>query len=292
MSKILITGATGQLGKAVIESLIKKVAVSELAVLVRDASKAENLKAQGVEVRIGDYNDESSLVNAFTGIDKLFFVSGNDIANRLLQHENVIKAARKAGVKHVIYTSIFRKNESENSPLGIVSDSHLQTEKWLKESGLPFTILKNSIYTDILPMFIGEQVVETGTIFFPAGDGKISFATRQDMAETIAAILTSEGHTNKEYDIINSETITFAEVATILSEIVGKPISYLSPTQSEYTQALSSAGVPMEYVRMFAGFAEAFKQQEFDQTNNLIETLSGKKPISAKEFLTKFYSVN
>jgi NAD(P)H dehydrogenase (quinone) len=290
MSKILVTGVTGQLGKAVIELLINKTQKSNLAILTREASKVQNLNEQGVEVRIGDYNDENSLVTAFEGIDKLYFVSSNDISNRLQQHQNVVNAAKKAGVKHIIYTSFQRKNETSDSPIAFIAESHLKTEQWIKESGIAYTFLQNSIYTDIVPMFLGEQVLETGTVFFPAGDGKVSFALRQDMAEASVAILTNEGHENKSYDFNTEETVTFQEIADILSEISGKPINYVSPTQEVYIETLSSAGVPMEYVGMFAGFAEAFKQNEFNKTSNTLESLTGKKPVSVKEFLKQVYS--
>ncbi|MEA5460461.1 SDR family oxidoreductase [Arcicella sp. LKC2W] len=290
MNKILVTGVTGQLGKAVIDLLINKVSVSDIAVLVRDASKVENLKAQGVEIRVGDFNDETSLVSGFKGIDKLYFVSSNDISNRLQQHQNVVNAAKTAGVKHVIYTSFQRKNESADSPIAAIAESHLKTEQWLKESGIAYTFLQNSIYTDIVPMFLGEQVLENGTIFFPAGDGKVSFALRQDMAEASVAILTTEGHENKIYDFNSDQIITFQEIADILGEIAGKTIAYVSPTQEIYIETLSSAGVPMEYVGMFAGFAEAFKQNEFDKTSNTLETLTGKKPVAVADFLKQVYA--
>lgn len=291
MSKILVTGVTGQLGKAVIDLLINKVSVSSLAVLVRDAAKAENLKAQGVDIRVGDYNDETSLVSAFEGIDKLYFVSSNDILNRTQQHQNVVNAAKTAQVKQVIYTSFQRKNETETSPISFIAKSHLKTEQFLKESGLNYTILKNGMYLDVLPMFLGEKVIETGTIFFPAGEGNISFTLRNEMAEASAVILTSDGHENKEYDFNNEETVTLQEIATLLSEIAGKTINYISPTQEVYIETLSAAGVPMEYVGMFAGFAEAFKQNEFDQTSNTIETLIGRKPLTIKAYLKQVYAI-
>ncbi|MES2519264.1 MAG: SDR family oxidoreductase [Bacteroidota bacterium] len=291
MSKILVTGVTGQLGKAVIDLLINKVSVSSLAVLVRDAAKAENLKAQGVDIRVGDYNDETSLVSAFEGIDKLYFVSSNDILNRTQQHQNVVNAAKTAQVKQVIYTSFQRKNETETSPISFIAESHLKTEQFIKESGLNYTILKNGMYLDVLPMFLGEKVIETGTIFFPAGEGNISFTLRNEMAEASAVILTSDGHENKEYDFNNEETVTLQEIATLLSEIAGKTINYISPTQEVYIETLSAAGVPMEYVGMFAGFAEAFEQNEFDQTSNTIETLIGRKPLTIKAYLKQVYAV-
>ena len=144
---ILVTGATGPLGKAVVESLLKKTPASNITALVRDPAKSEALKEQGVDIRQGDYNNYDSLVKAFTGIDKLYFVSGNDIPNRSTQQANVVRAAKQAGVKHILYTSFQRKNETFSSPIALVAQSHLQTEKALKESGIPYTILKHTLYT-------------------------------------------------------------------------------------------------------------------------------------------------
>lgn len=290
MSKILVTGATGQLGKEVVEHLLSRTNTSNLAVLVREASKTEGLKTKGIDVRVGSYDDYNSLIKAFNGIDKLYFVSGNDITNRTQQHENVVKAAKEAGIKHVVYTSFMRKNETETSPIAMVAMAHIKTEKWLKESGMKYTILKHNIYMDMLPMFIGETILETGILYLPAGYEKVAFTLRSEMAEVASIILTTESHENKIYDITNDKAVSFSDIALIISEISGKTINYVSPTQEEYIKTLTDAAVPMEYIGMFAGFAEAFKQSEFNQTGNDIEILTGRKPTSVNIFLKKVYS--
>ena len=244
MSKILVTGATGQFGKAAIEFLLKKgVNPADISALVRDESRAGGLKAKGVSLVRGDYDSYDSLIAAFAGIEKLLFVSGSDIANRVKQHENVVKAAKEAGVKHVVYTSFQRKNESESSPIALVAEGHIKAESLLKESGLTYTIMKNNIYMDMLPMFLGEQLLETGVAYLPAGDGKVGFALREDMAEAAAIILTGEGHQNREYDITGEEAVSIGEVASIISDVTGKTITYVSPTQEEYIKTLTEAGV-------------------------------------------------
>lgn len=155
---ILVTGATGHFGGATIEYLLKKdVAPEEISVLVRNASKATTLKEKGISVKIGDYNDYPSLLDAMKGVDKLLLVSGTDIANRLDQHKRAIDAAKEAGVKQVIYTSFARKNETASNPLGPVGASHIATDRYLKASGLPYTIMLNGLYADVLPMFLGEN---------------------------------------------------------------------------------------------------------------------------------------
>ena len=286
---ILVTGSTGNFGKATIDFLLEKgISASNIAALVRDEAKAEDLKAKGVNLKIGDYDNYSSLVAAFKGIEKLLLVSGSDVVNRGNQHESVIKAAKEAGVKHILYTSFERKNETETSPIAFLAKSHIDTENQIKASGMAFTILKNNLYLDTLPMFFGDQVLETG-IFLPAGDTKSGFALRNDMAEAVANILTSQGHQNKEYSLSNTDNVSLNELAKDLSEIVGKEINYVSPPQEVYIDVLTKANVPAEYIGMFAGFAEAIKQGEFESEKSDLETLLGRKPTTAKEYLTHVY---
>ena len=286
---ILITGATGHFGAATIDFLIKKsISAKNIAALVRDEAKAGDLKAKGVTILEGNYDNYDSLVKAFIGIDKLLLISGSDIVNRLQQHENVINAAKEAGVGQVIYTSFIRKNETETSPIYIVAKSHLSTEKALKESGLTYTILRNNIYADYIPMFIGSNVTETG-IFFPAGDTSVAFTLRSDMAEATANILASEGHENMDYLISNTEAVTFHDIARFISEASGKQVSYVSPDSEAFVQALANAGLPAEVVGVSAAFAEGFKQGEFSSTETDLERLLGRKPTSVKDFLMGVY---
>ena len=289
---ILVTGATGQLGKATIDFLLKKISSKEIAALARDEKKAEDLKAKGVETRIGDYNDKASLVAAFKGIDKLFFVSSSDVANRLKQHKNIVDAAKESGVKHIIYTSFTRKNETDTSPLGILATSHIETDKMIKASGITYTIMLNGLYADVLPMFFGEKVLEAG-IFLPAGDGKAAYTTRADIAEAAANILTTTSHENKEYIITNTENYSLQDAATILSELSGKQVNYLNPDAATYTSALTNAGVPAEYVGMFAGFGEAIKQKEFETSGTDLKKLLGRTPVTLRQFFaTAYFSKN
>lgn len=288
---ILVTGATGHLGKATIDVLLQKgISPNTISALARNREKAEELKAKGINVKIGDYSDYSGLVAAFKGVEKLFLISGSDIKNRTEQHRNAINAAIEAGVKHVIYSSFARKNETETSPIATVAEAHLKTEKFLKESGLKYTILKNNIYMDFIPVFIGDKVLETGVVYLPAGEGKAGFALRNEMAEAAANILTSAGHEDRIYNISGIESYTYRDVAKAIADITGKEIKYVSPTIEEYTKTLTDAGVPLEYAGMFAGFALAQAEGEFEETNTDLENLLGRKPTTVKAFLTQVYS--
>ncbi len=290
---ILVTGATGQFGKTTIDFLLKKdIPANNIAALVRDEAKAADLKSKGIILKTGDYNNYESLLAAFADADKLLFVSGNEIENRVSQHENVVKAAIQAGVKHVVYTSFLSANESNTSPIAMVGEAHIQTEKWLKESGLSYTILKNNIYMDMIPVFIGEKALETGIIYQPAGEGKCAYVLREEMAEIAANILTSTGHEGKIYPLTGNKAYSYGDIAKILSEITGKDIQYVSPTPEEFSKTLQEANVPAAYIGMLTGFSVAKAQGEFDIEDNTMEILLGRKPTSVTGYLKKMYATN
>lgn len=290
MSKILITGASGNLGKSVIKYLLKKTKAENIAVLVRNIEKGSDLKSQGIDVRIGDYTNYQSLVDAFKGIDKLYFISGSDFEGRSEQHKNVVNAAKEVGIKHVVYTSFLRKNETSASPISFVVADHIETENWVKKSGMRYTILKHNLYLDMLPLFIGENLLETGTIYQPAGNGKAAFTLREDMAEVAAHILASDGHENKEYDITSEKAYSYGDIATILTEVTKKEIRYVSPSVEEFYKTMAEAGVPEMYVGLFAGFSQAMEQGELDNTNSVIEQLIGRKATSAEAYLKEVFA--
>jgi len=289
---ILITGANGHLGGAVIDFLLKKgVKKEDIRGMVREKSKAGGLTEMGVGVRMGDYNDYHTLLEAFGGVEKLLLVSGTDLEARSRQHENAVMAAAETGVKHIVYTSFERNNETESSPIYQVSRSHLFTERLIRGSGLTFTIMRNNLYMDGLPMFLGKDVLETG-VFIPAGETQAAFATRIDMAEAAANILTGQGHENREYYVSNTEAVSFAEIAKILSDIAGKEVPYNNPDTDTYKVALTEAGVPPEAIAFSVSFAEGVKQGEFLPEKSDLENLLGRKPVSIKEFLRRIYGGN
>jgi NAD(P)H dehydrogenase (quinone) len=288
---ILVTGATGHFGTATIQFLLEKgIPANHIVALVRDENKAKDLKNKGVEIRVGDYLNYDSLVAAFKGIDQLLLVSSNDLSTRSEQQINAVNAAKEAGVKQLIYTSFERKNETATSPISFVAQSHLDTENHIKKSSIPYTILRNNLYTDMIPMFVGEKVLETG-VFFPAGTTPVAFATRNDMAEATANILIGEGHDNKTYAFSGTEQVSFQDIAHTISKLSEKEVVYNSPTVAVYTDALTGAGVPELYINMFAGFGEAIHQGEFNNAASDLEQLLGRKPATVNEFLTGVYSL-
>lgn len=290
MERILITGATGNFGGAAIAHLLKQgFPAANISALARNEEKAQDLKKKGVDIRLGNYDDYGSLVSAFEGVDKLLLVSGTDLEKRLVQHKNAVNAAKEAGVNHFFYTSFERKNESEDSPIAKVARAHIETEKQMKDSGMSYTIFRNNIYMDMIPVFAGENVTETG-LYFPAGDTGVAFALRKEMAEAAANVLTGKGHENKEYHFSNTENITFSEIGDIISEATGKAIPYTDPGNKEYLDTLLDNGVPKEMAEMSASFAEGMKQGEFKADHTDLDKLLGRKPTTAQEFLKQVYS--
>jgi NAD(P)H dehydrogenase (quinone) len=290
---ILVTGATGQFGSKAIDHLLRKGGnSSEVSALVRDVEKAKSLTEKGIELRVGDYNDHGSLVNAFDGIDKLLLVSSNDrqgFENRARQHIDVINAAKEAQVNHIVYTSFVRKPQFEDSAIAAFQDSHVQTEDALKKSGINYTILQNGIYLEMIPVFAGDKVAETGTILFPAEAGKASFVLREDLAEAAAHVLLTESHENKTYQLTNSQSITFYEIADALSISLAKEVKYNSPSVDEFETLLRKAGVPDLYIGMFTMWGSALAQGTMDVEDDTLHAFLGRKPTSMTQFINQVY---
>jgi NAD(P)H dehydrogenase (quinone) len=284
---ILVTGSTGHLGKATIQFLLNKIPASQIAALARDKDKATERTEKSIDVRVGNYNDYESLKEATKGIDTVLLISSADMDDRITQHINVIKAARENGVKHIIYTSADVKNIND-SATGEIAETHAATSEFLRQSGITYTLLNNNLYADVVPMFVGEKVLETG-VYFPAGDGKVPFATREDMAEAAAVVLTTDGHENKEYTIAGETAHSFKDIAQMLSDITAKDVSYTSPSPDEYRTALTAAGVPEFFIGMLGNFATAIKNGEFDTQNTDLTQLLGRKPTSLKDYLQSVF---
>ncbi|RKO68239.1 SDR family NAD(P)-dependent oxidoreductase [Sphingobacterium puteale] len=272
-----------------ISTLIKKGVDAKLIyAFVRNATRAEHLRKLGVNIVFGDYNNYSSMANAFFGIDKLLFVSSGEMVNRSEQHLQVIRAARKAGVKHLIYTSQLHRTYSDNSAIRFVLKSHLVTETSIMMSGMDYTILRNGVYLDLIPMLLGDRFLESGIIFLPAGQGSIAFTLRSELAEVAAHILLSQGHEDKIYELGGSD-VSFKEVAAILSEITGRMIVYSSTDIESYIDSTIASGVPKKYAQMLAAFAQAASERELECGSPHLEKLLGRKPAAVAGFLREVY---
>ncbi|HFQ9139481.1 TPA: SDR family oxidoreductase [Enterobacter cancerogenus] len=244
---IAITGATGQLGHLVIEQLLKTVPANQIVAIVRNPAKADALSQQGVVVRQADYADEAAFTAALGGVDKLLLISSSEVGQRAAQHQNVINAAKAAGVKFIAYTSLLH---ADTSPLGLHVE-HVQTEKALAESGVPYALLRNGWYTENYLASV-PPALEHGVFIGAAGEGKIASATRADYAAAAAKVISEEGHAGKVYELAGDNAWTLSEMAAELSKQSGKKVAYQNLSEADFAATLKGAGLPAGLADMLA----------------------------------------
>ncbi|MAQ84012.1 MAG: NAD(P)-dependent oxidoreductase [Maritimibacter sp.] len=257
---IAVTGATGQLGRLVIEGLKEKGA--EAIALVRDPAKADGM---GVPARKADYDQPDTLAPALEGVDTLLLISGSEIGQRARQHKAVIDAAKTAGVKRIVYTSLL------NAPTSTLSlaDEHRATEAMLADSGLSVTLLRNGWYTENYTGSV-PPAVANGALVGSAGDGRISSATREDFAAAAVEALTGTGHEGQTYELAGDESYTLSELAAEISAQTGKDIPYADMPPAEYAKILESIGLPAGLAAALASFdAEAAKGVLYSEDKTL-----------------------
>jgi NAD(P)H dehydrogenase (quinone) len=259
---IAITGAAGQLGRLVVEKLKRRIPATSLVALVRSPAKAGGL---GVAVRQADYTQPDHLDRALAGVDTVLLISSNEIGQRAAQHRNVIGAARKAGVKRIVYTSLLH---ADTSALGL-ADEHRETEADLKASGVPSTILRNGWYTENYTGSIGGALAG-GAVIGSAGEGRISSAPRSDYAEAAVVALTTTGHEGKVYELAGDHSYTLAGLAAEISRQTGRTIPYRDLSEADYAEALVGMGLPRGLAQAYAGWdAAAARGALFDDQRQL-----------------------
>ena len=285
---ILITGATGQLGSATLHFLLKKLPASQLAAFVRDVGKAADLAEKGVDIRVGDYDDTDALGQAMRGIETVLLIAGTDEAKRLLQHQNVVNAAKKAGVQRIAYTSRTLKDRS--TMVNQLMEGHFQTEDYIKESRMPYTLFRNVLYMDVLPQFVGPAVFETG-INVPAGQGKVSFALRNDMAEAMANALAMGGNDNILYKLTNRTAWPFDDVATALTDLSGKKVLYTPIEKADFQVGMKGRGLPDIVIQRITDFVTDIANGQEDEVSPDLENLLGRKPTTLHDGLKTLFSL-
>lgn len=247
MSLIAITGATGQLGRLIVEKLKAKVPAANIVALVRTPAKAADL---GVAVREADYNRPETLEAALKGVETVMLVSGNELGKRAAQHRAVIEAAKKAGVRRIVYTSLLH---ADTTPIRILADEHLATENDLKASGIAYTILRNGWYTENYTASV-PGAVKGGAFLGAAGEAKISSATRADYAEAAATVLAGTGYEGKVFELAGDTAYTLADLAAEISRQTGKAIPYRNLTEAEYAAVLKGFGFAAPMAGAYASF--------------------------------------
>ena len=244
---IAITGATGQLGALAVEELLKTVKASDIVAIVRNPAKADALAQQGVVVRQADYSDQAALTAALSGVDKLLLVSSSEVGQRAVQHRNVINAAKAAGVKFIAYTSLLH---ADKSPLGLHVE-HVETEKMLADSGIPYALLRNGWYSENY-LASAPAALTHGVFIGAGGEGKIASATRADYAAAAARVISTDGHAGKVYELAGDNAWTLSELAAELSKQSGKPVVYQNLSEADFAGALKGVGLPEVFANLLA----------------------------------------
>ena len=272
---IAVTGATGHLGRLVVASLKTRVPADIIVALMRSPAKAADL---GVEVREADYDRPETLDRALAGVDTLLLISASEIGKRARQHRNVIRAAKQAGVKWIVYTSLLH---ADRSPLNLASE-HLATERELAESGLPHTLLRNGWYTENYTGSIGGALAG-GAFIGSAGDGRISSAARADFAEAAATVMTSKGHIGRTYELAGDTAWTLRDLAAEISRQTGSTIPYRDMPEAEYAKALEGFGLPAPLAQAIASWDTGASQGALFDDSRQLSRLIGRPttPLSA-----------
>ena len=286
---IAITGGNGHLGRATALQLLQRVDAHQLIVSVREPEKASELASRGATVRHGDFNDLDSLIRAFQGAEKVLIISG-DAPNevRIKQHRTAVDAARQAGAKHVVYTSILDPDPASPFTFAAI---HADTEQYIIESGLTYTFFRNGWYLETLPLLIGNAA-ESKAIYFPAGNGRLVFAGRDDIAKALAVVLTTDGHDNQAYDINTGESHSFIDIATVVGQQLGQTITYVDIPGTALEEGLRKANLPDFLVKAMVGMTEALKQHRLEKASDTLATLLGRLPKGLTQYVSEQMGAN
>lgn len=273
-AKLLVTGASGQLGGLVLAALTKRHAPGEIGALVRKEADRDRLVAQGFDVRLGDYTDKAGLVAAFEGVERLLLISSSEVGQRLAQHENAIAAAREAGVGFLAYTSLLA---ADRSPM-VLAEEHRATEALIAASGLAHTLLRNGWYSENITASLAQDLA-LGQHFGAAGDGRFATAPRADYAEAAALVLSDPGHDGQSYALAGDQGYTLAEYAAEVSAIAGQPVAYVDMPAPAFEEALVGAGLPGPLAAILADSDAKARDGWLDSDSRDLSRLIGRATV-------------
>jgi NAD(P)H dehydrogenase (quinone) len=268
---IVVTGATGQLGRLVIEDLLERVPADRVAAVVRDADKAAGLAARGVELRVADYGSPQTLKVAFHPGDTVLLISSNDLHDRVAQHTAVIDAAKEAGVARLVYTGVLGGPDADF----LLASAHRETERLILASGLPYTFLRNGWYTENYTGQLGA-VLEHGAVVGSAREGRIASAARRDYAAAAAAVLTGEGHENTAYELSGDVAWSLPEYAAEVARQTGREIVYTDLPAEDFRALLTGSGMPADVAEIFADVDDAISRGRLAGTTGDLARLTGR----------------
>lgn len=278
---IIVTGANGQLGRAVVDRLLTRVPAEQIGVSVREPEKAQELKELGIRVRRGDFTDPASLAHAFEDASQLLIVSSNTLGEMAVrQHRTAINVAKQVGTRRILYTSHIGSSATSLFPPMV---DHAATEAALQESGVAFTSLRNGFYMSTVLLLLGDAV-KTGELSAPE-DGPVSWTTHADLAEVTAIALSEEVLDGVTPDLTASEAVDLDGIAAIVSELAQRPIRRIIVPDAAYRDRLVAHGVPTEYADMTLGIFQASRRGEFNRVDPTLARLIGRPPMALQEVL-------
>ncbi|MGP3927624.1 SDR family oxidoreductase [Streptomyces sp. 8N616] len=275
---IVVTGATGKLGRHVIDGLLEKVPGAEVAAVVRDKGKAADLAARGVELRIADYSEPETLKGAFGSGDKVLLISGSEVGRRVAQHRAVVDAAEAAGVALLAYTGVLGGPEADFE----LAAEHKATEQAILDSGLPYVFLRNGWYHENYTENLA-RVLEHGAVVAGAGEGRVASAARADYAAAAVAVLTGEGHEGRAYELSGDTAWSFAEYAAEVGRQSGKEIAYSSVPADAHREILTDAGLPEPLADIFVDVDVAIGRGLLERTSGDLSRLIGRPTTPVSE---------
>lgn len=284
---LLITGASGHLGRRVVELLLTSEQRKGRAIVAstRTPDKLADLAARGVDVRAGSFDDPSSLENVFRGVDRALIISTDAVdrpGRRFEQHQNAVKAAKAAGVHHVVYTSL--TNPGPESLVTIAPD-HWNTETAIKQTGLSHVVLRNNFYSEyVLPGL--AHAVKTGKLVNSYGSGGVGYVTREDCARAAAAALASSFDGSAVFDITGPATVTQAELASLVSELTGRDVEYVAVDSDTAKSNLIAGGLPEPLAELLVSFERAGAKGQLAVASASVLELTGTRPTAVRDFLT------
>lgn len=296
MGKIIVSGASGQFGHATASALLDMGA--EVIALSRSVDKLADLAARGADVRQADFDDPAGLVEAMKGGEKLLLISTLRVGTRVQQHRNAVEAARANGVKHIVYTSVVGGGLADHP--GVEQHDHYATEQLIRASGIPYTFLRNSLYSEAVATAMAIPALAAGTKPDNAGHGKVAMVSRDDCVAMAAAVLTQPGHENKAYDVTGPELLSIPEAVAMISQMAGKPIDLQHVDDEGMYLYFDSLGVPRKASDIvpdgpipwasegMVTFGQSIREGYFAVCSTDVERVTGRKPRPLASVLEQF----
>jgi NAD(P)H dehydrogenase (quinone) len=277
---IAVTGATGHLGRLVIDELLQRVPASQVVAIVRDAEKARPIAEKGVDVRVASYDDPAALKAALQGVERLLLISGSEVGKRVPQHTNVVEAAKEAGVSFIGYTSAPKASDTDL----ILAPEHKATEEVVQASGIPYSIMRNNWYFENYAATV-DTAGASGEIISSADGGRIPAVPRSDLAAGHAAVLTSDGHENTVYEFAGDQAWTWDEFAAELSDVLGKPVTHRSVSTEEHAAALQAAGLDEGTAGFVAALDANIATGALEVQSGDLSGVLGRPTLTLRQFL-------